>query len=675
MSDRVSTAAELRPELSLEKKDKNHKAKKIALRKVIVNMTMNNTEMINLFNEIVQCMAIDDLEIKRMCFLYLETYAKTRPQLANDALEALIRDLDSYSPVLRALALRTVSSIPLKPFQVQTRESALSLLNDEDAYVRKTASFAVAKAWSANPQDPRADELLKSLNHMLVDKNPTVVAAAVAALGELTSHHKRIVLDIDEHTVFVFARILPDCNEWSQVYLLNAIMNYVPQSSDKALKLIKSLLPRLKHANSAVISGALRTILYLSNYAADLNHEVPRLGESITNAIVLLLSKPPEIQYVILRNCIMLLQHRPGLLKLDTSPFAVTSADPPFIKISKIEILLLLANHHNSGDVLLELETCISSDDQTSSRRAIKTIGRLANKVPDCAESCVRVIMRNAIDGRPFSAQEGAVAMQQILRRYPDQFSYVVEDLLGMRDIIMSDEKAKAAFVWMCGQYPSVIQDAPALLSDLCESEFASATATVELQLTLLTAAIKLFLAYPVRAKHLVPRIFEVATSTTNNPDVRDRAFMYWRLLSADAGKAREIVAASLPAIQTDEVTIDEACLEELELGLGYLSSVYLKPATSLFRVAKPRKLEQSPALLPRQKTTALRENAPPPTPHRPQSELSRQHSMLLVKPTRPSMGTPLTSFAESAFAETPPTDSPTPGMMNLFENDKLIDI
>jgi AP-2 complex subunit beta-1 len=59
--------AELRQELqSGGKKDKNHSAKKIALKKIVANMTMSNNDMVALFPDIVNCMNIASLEIKKM---------------------------------------------------------------------------------------------------------------------------------------------------------------------------------------------------------------------------------------------------------------------------------------------------------------------------------------------------------------------------------------------------------------------------------------------------------------------------------------------------------------------------------------------------------------------------------------------------------------------------------
>lgn len=59
--------AELRQELAgTGKKDKNHTAKKNALKKIVANMTMSNNDMIALFPDIIACMQIPVLEIKKM---------------------------------------------------------------------------------------------------------------------------------------------------------------------------------------------------------------------------------------------------------------------------------------------------------------------------------------------------------------------------------------------------------------------------------------------------------------------------------------------------------------------------------------------------------------------------------------------------------------------------------
>jgi len=59
--------AELRIELANGgRKDRNNSAKKIALKKIVANMTMSNNDMVALFPDIINCMTIPSLEIKKM---------------------------------------------------------------------------------------------------------------------------------------------------------------------------------------------------------------------------------------------------------------------------------------------------------------------------------------------------------------------------------------------------------------------------------------------------------------------------------------------------------------------------------------------------------------------------------------------------------------------------------
>ena len=67
IDDVQGKVAELQLELtSGGKKDKNHSAKKIALKKIVANMTMSNNDMVALFPDIIGCMQIPSLEIKKM---------------------------------------------------------------------------------------------------------------------------------------------------------------------------------------------------------------------------------------------------------------------------------------------------------------------------------------------------------------------------------------------------------------------------------------------------------------------------------------------------------------------------------------------------------------------------------------------------------------------------------
>ena len=63
-------------------------------------------------------------------------------------------------------------------------------------------------------------------------------------------------------------------------------------------------------------------------------------------------------------------------------------------------------------------------------------------------------------------------------------------------------------------------------------------TDPVQVQLQLLTAAVKLFLKKP-QGQELVQRLLKTTTEFGESADLRDKAYVYWRLLSSDPKAAQ----------------------------------------------------------------------------------------------------------------------------------------
>jgi len=122
---------------------------------------------------------------------------------------------------------------------------------------------------------------------------------------------------------------------------------------------------------------------------------------------------------------------------------------------------------------------------------------------------------------------------------------------------------------------------------------------SVEVQLALLTAAVKLFVYKPQsdRPKDLVHKVLKWATEEVDNPDLRDRGFMYWRMLAINPSVAGDIVLAEKPAITTDSDRMDRGALDQLLLHTGTLSSIYHKNPETFIRNATGKALTDSPAL------------------------------------------------------------------------------
>ena len=92
-------------ELKEELRTMDRGKRKAAVKKVIAAMTVGK-DVSMLFPDVVNCMQTEDLELKKLVYLYLINYAKTQPDLAIMAVNTFVRcGVISYSPPACAQAV------------------------------------------------------------------------------------------------------------------------------------------------------------------------------------------------------------------------------------------------------------------------------------------------------------------------------------------------------------------------------------------------------------------------------------------------------------------------------------------------------------------------------------------------------------------------------------------
>ena len=64
-----------------------------------------------LFPDMMNAMQTEDLELKKLIYLYCQNYAKTQPDLAIMAVNTFVKDSQDPNPLIRALAVRTMGCI------------------------------------------------------------------------------------------------------------------------------------------------------------------------------------------------------------------------------------------------------------------------------------------------------------------------------------------------------------------------------------------------------------------------------------------------------------------------------------------------------------------------------------------------------------------------------------
>ena len=125
----------------------------------------------------------------------------------------MVKDLEDTSPLVRALALRTMSYIHVKEYVEGSVPPLKKLMTDGDPYVRKTAAICVAKVYDHDKHLVEKSDLIERLNKMLKDENPTVVSSALASLMDIWERSESIKLTIDYASASKIVSIMPDCSE------------------------------------------------------------------------------------------------------------------------------------------------------------------------------------------------------------------------------------------------------------------------------------------------------------------------------------------------------------------------------------------------------------------------------------------------------------------------------
>ena len=314
------------------------------------------------------------------------------------------------------------------------------------------------------------------------------------------------------------------------------------------------------------------------------------LVRKLAPPLVTLLGAECEIQYVALRNINLVAQKYPEMLTGVIKVFFCKYNDPIYVKQEKLETMVKLSSRRTST-------RCFWSSRSTPRRLRLRRSGppwpvraieAAAERRMGCSSSGTKV---------NYVVQEAIVVIKDIFRRYPNQYEGVIGVLCDSLDTL-DEPEAKASMVWIIGEYAERIDNAEELLEAFLDTFLEEAP---EVQLQLLTATVKLFLKKPSGGPQaLIQTVLNQATSETDDPDLRDRAYIYWRLLSSDPEAAKDVVLATKPTIRDDRNALDPGLLDELLRQVSTLSSVYHKLPSAFVPDARARVSEarddESPA-------------------------------------------------------------------------------
>lgn len=576
---RSTELAELQMDLDSMKVD----LQKEAMKQIIAAMTIGK-DVSPLFPYVVKCMRTSSVELKKLVYLYIINYARTKPDQAILAVNAFHQDAtDRTSPLIRALAVRTMGCIRVDMIVTYLCETLKLVLKDEDAYVRKTACICVAKLYNTCPSLVKENGFISILQSMITDGNAIVVANALVALLEISVLSGENCLTINSKTLKRVLAALNEANEWGQVFILDAIINYSPTKkvSKKSEDIIDAVIPRLSHANPAVVLSALKVILKFIDNVENIEN-VRTYCKKISGSLMTVMASGSQIQYILLRGMHAIVQKRPSLVDKDFRYFFIQYNDPVYVKFEKLDILYKLADGKNYEYLLQEFKSyaCLEFN-MDLVNKAVKYLGNIAFKFEKACDLSVDYLNEVLEYNQDFTVNQGIIVVRDLMRKYKNPKTKEFLSKINDNFIkLVTLPESKAALLYIIGDHCNDIKNSTDLISSFVEN-FGGENEKVKLQI--LNAAVKNFVNKPDESEELVKVILQKGGEETENPDVRDRAYMYWRLLENDPDAAKEMVLTEKPAFELKgDVPLDGRLVDDIIDNLTNVSAIYHKFAAQM---------------------------------------------------------------------------------------------
>lgn len=531
--------------------DSNKDGLKLEAMKRIIGMVAKGRDASDLFPAVVKNVVSKNIEVKKLVYVYLVRYAEEQQDLALLSISTFQRALKDPNQLIRASALRVLSSIRVPMIVPIVMLAIKDSASDMSPYVRKTAAHAIPKLYSLD-QDQK-DELIHVIEKLLSDKTTLVVGSAVMAFEEVCPER----IDLVHKNYRKLCNLLVDVDEWGQVIIINMLTRYArtqfvnpnEEGSEESVEkpfyededdedededddddmrkdekvkktytldadhrlLLRNTKPLLQSRNASVVMAVAQ--LY--------HHLAPRSEVNVVaKALIRLLRSHREVQSVVL-NCIASISTmRKGMFEPFLKSFFVRTSDPTHIKLLKLEILTNLATETSISVILREFQTYISSNDKEFVAAAIQAIGRCASNIKEVTDICLNGLVVLLSNRDEAVVAESVVVIKKLLQTQPNEHKDIIIHMAKLVDFITVSQ-ARASILWLLGEYSDrVPKIAPDVLRKMAKS-FINEEDIVKLQI--LNLAVKLYLTNPKQTKLLCQYVFSLARYDQNY-DIRDRA-------------------------------------------------------------------------------------------------------------------------------------------------------
>ena len=153
-------------------------------------------------------------------YIYLVHHAEAEPELALLSINAIQKSLTDQNPLVRTMALRTMSGIRVPVISQIVSLAIKRGCGDMSPHVRKAAALAIPKCYRLDPNT--LPQLVGYISTLLGDTQYFVVGSAVTAFLEVCPEE----LDLIHKHYRSLVKKLVDMDEWGQLATLRLLTSY-----------------------------------------------------------------------------------------------------------------------------------------------------------------------------------------------------------------------------------------------------------------------------------------------------------------------------------------------------------------------------------------------------------------------------------------------------------------
>lgn len=342
---------ELRQLLGKLSVQRDKKKMREVVKKVIAYMTLG-IDVTRLFDQMVMACHTTDLVIKKMVYLYVTHYAAENPGLAILGINTLCKDAIDADPMVRGLAIRSLTSLRLPTVVEYVMEPVRKGLRDHSPYVRKAAVMGVLKIHHLDPVLIAESDFVNQLYNMVRDSDAKVVANCLVVLNEIMREEGGVA--INKKLITYLLNRISEFNEWGQTVVLDLVPKYTPRSNEEAFAFMNVLDGVLRTSNSAVALACTKCFVHFTN---NLDDSIRRQAymRIMSPLMTLMTGNCNETNWCVLKHVNALVRRQRGIFDEQYKAFYCRHNDPSHIQYIKLDILPQVANIENMNDIIAEL--------------------------------------------------------------------------------------------------------------------------------------------------------------------------------------------------------------------------------------------------------------------------------------------------------------------------------